>query len=371
MPLRQNRILTIADDMTGALEVGSKLCNLGSLVTTGPDLAFSRQHNAIVMDTETRHLSSAEAGEKVCRIAKAARRLRVEVVYKKTDSTLRGNIGSEVHALARAYPERPIVFLPAYPRLGRTVRHGHLRVDGELVHRTAFAHDALNPVQTSYVPEVLDHGELSIHVMETAMAERLESSHVYVFDSETDADMYSVIRQAFAARPLPLFCGPGSVSRHLAIALGCSDMGCSDAPVKMPAVTSVLVVNGSRHERSEEQIQHARDRGWPSLSAAELLRSTTQSEWTILDAHVPADRMGEIVAEVLAVRRVDCLVIFGGDTAFSILRALGASTVIPVGELFPGIPVSRLGELQLVTKAGGFGPPDVLSNIREILSRGR
>jgi uncharacterized protein YgbK (DUF1537 family) len=366
MPLRQNRMLAIADDLTGALEVGSKLCDLGSLVTTGPEPAFGPLHNAIVMDTESRHLSSNEAGEKIYRIANAARRLQVDVVYKKTDSTLRGNIGSEVHALARAYPERPIVFLPAYPRLGRTVRHGHLRVDGELVHRTAFADDALNPVQTSYVPDVLDHGELSIHVMETTMAERLESSHVYVFDAETDADISSVIRQAFAARPLPLFCGPGSVSSHLAIALGCSD-----APVKIPAVTSVLVVNGSRHERSEEQIQHARDQGWPFLSAAEVLSSTAQSEWTILDAPVAADRIGEIVVEVLAVRRVDCLVIFGGDTAFSILRAMGASTVIPLCELFPGIPVSRLGELQLVTKAGGFGPPHVLSNIREVLSGGR
>jgi uncharacterized protein YgbK (DUF1537 family) len=93
--------------------------------------------------------------------------------------------------------------------------------------------------------------------------------------------------------------------------------------------------------------------------------------WTILEADAPAHRTGPIVGEVLQRTPVDCLIVFGGDTAYSILRALGASTVIPVCELLPGIPISRVGELQLVTKAGGFGPVDVLPKIRERLSGGR
>ncbi len=191
---RACRVLAIADDMTGALEAGAKLAPLGSLVTTQTELRFSVQNKVIVMDTETRHVSSREAAEKTYRIAQAARQLQTEIIYKKTDSTLRGNIGPEIHALARAYPERPIVFLPAYPRLGRTVRGGYLYIDGQPVNHTPFAHDALNPVKTHSVPEVLGNSELSIHLDETGTASTLQDGHVHVFDSETDADIAAVIQ---------------------------------------------------------------------------------------------------------------------------------------------------------------------------------
>jgi uncharacterized protein YgbK (DUF1537 family) len=63
------------------------------------------------------------------------------------------------------------------------------------------------------------------------------------------------------------------------------------------------------------------------------------------------------------------LIVFGGDTAFGILDALGRPAIHPVLEILPGVPLSRTGGLFLVTKAGGFGPPDVLVRIREIMGK--
>ena len=363
---RKCRILALADDMTGALEVGATLAGFGSLVTTSTEPHFSFEHNVIVIDTETRHFSSVEASVKIYGIAQRARGLNVDILYKKTDSTLRGNIGAEIEGLVHACPDRPIVFLPAYPQLGRTVRRGHLHVDGEPVHRTGFARDALNPVVTSYVPDVLADSDLPIHLHETTEATRLEAGHVYVFDSETDSDVASVIKMAMEASPPPVFCGPASVAGHLATALGYSHV-----PHQLPPALNVLVVNGSRHERAQQQVRYALSLEWPIIGAQKLLSNPVQTGWTILDVAAPAHRTGPIVRNVLRRMLVDCLVVFGGDTAYSILRALGASTLIPVCELFPGIPVSRVGELQLVTKAGGFGPIDVLPKIRELLSGGR
>jgi uncharacterized protein YgbK (DUF1537 family) len=35
--------------------------------------------------------------------------------------------------------------------------------------------------------------------------------------------------------------------------------------------------------------------------------------------------------------------------------------IFPVGEVFDGVPISRLPSgMNLITKAGGFGPPDLL-----------
>ena len=66
-------ILAVADDMTGALEVGAKLAAFGSIVTTETELDTGREQMAIVMDTETRHVSGAEAAAKIYRIAQKAR----------------------------------------------------------------------------------------------------------------------------------------------------------------------------------------------------------------------------------------------------------------------------------------------------------
>jgi 4-hydroxythreonine-4-phosphate dehydrogenase len=69
--------------------------------------------------------------------------------------------------------------------------------------------------------------------------------------------------------------------------------------------------------------------------------------------------------------RYDALVVFGGDTARAVLEELGAPRLEPLGEVLPGVPVSALPfagrELPLVTKAGGFGEPDVVDRIRRWL----
>jgi D-threonate/D-erythronate kinase len=356
-----SRVLAIADDMTGALEVGAKLSELGSSVSTTTEFAFGQEHRAVVLDTETRHLPGVEAEARIHKIAKAARQLQIEVIYKKTDSTLRGNVGPEICAIANAYPEKAIVFIPAYPKLGRTVRHGDLHVDGVPLNQTAFACDALNPVRTSHVPDLLGECLHTLYLHEGPPAGQIRDSCIHIFDSQTEADVAGIVNLALAESPLPVLCGPGSVAGHLAAALGCSERR-----PELPIVTTAMVVNGSRHEVSMRQIEDARNRGWPLLSADEM-RSTSMG-WAILSVEGSADRTGEIVGNILRKTRIDCLIVFGGDTAHAILHSLAVSSVIPIGELFPGIPMSRVGQLQLLTKAGGFGPVDLLSKIREVLS---
>lgn len=62
--------------------------------------------------------------------------------------------------------------------------------------------------------------------------------------------------------------------------------------------------------------------------------------------------------------------IFGGDTAYRILQAFGAPALWPLGEVIPGVPISRVEGLDMywITKAGGFGPVDALTAIRGALA---
>ena len=61
----------------------------------------------------------------------------------------------------------------------------------------------------------------------------------------------------------------------------------------------------------------------------------------------------------------------GGDTAFEILQALECTVLRPIGEIVPGVPLSRMRygarELIIMSKAGGFGPVDILAWMRSLL----
>ena len=73
-------ILAIADDLTGALEVGAKFA--GAVVTT--DLVVSRRpdRSVLVIDTETRHLDADEAADVVLETVLSAWEFAPDFVYK-------------------------------------------------------------------------------------------------------------------------------------------------------------------------------------------------------------------------------------------------------------------------------------------------
>jgi D-threonate/D-erythronate kinase len=324
-------ILALADDLTGALEAGARFRAAGMEALVVIDGGAPADAPVLVVDTETRHLPPKEAADRVYGLARAALEAGVRMVYKKTDSTLRGNIGAELGALVRAADGAELVYAPAYPRMGRTVRQGRLYVDGVLVSETAFARDPLDPVRESCVSRVLA---------------RQTDAPIRVWDGETEADVEAAARAAMAGR---LAAGPAAMAGALAALLDLP----RTAPPGWPAMRSAAAVNGSLHEVSRRQMEHALANGWAS-----------GWPWMVLDSREP-----RAVLRALESYRPDALVVFGGDTAFGILDALGRPSIHPLREILPGVPLSRVGGLHLVTKAGGFGPPDVLARIREIVER--
>src|SRR5207248_5670105 len=156
----------------GALEVGAKFSAAGLHTVVSAKPVKGSPATVLVYDTETRHRSPRDAGQEVRRFVLETDCACPRLIYKKTDSTFRGNIAAEVSALAELYPAWRIGYAPAYPALGRSVKNGALYVEGLAVEQTAFARDALNPIRTSSVLAMLDP-ELPCTVL----------------DGDTDADL--------------------------------------------------------------------------------------------------------------------------------------------------------------------------------------
>ena len=179
------------------------------------------------------------------------------------DSTLRGNVAAELAAVGAAWEGAPVVYLPAYPKLGRTVRDGELRVDGRPVSQTAFASDRWNPVRESHIPTLLQTARLTLPL--TALRpEQIHDSKgasIYVVDSESEEETRSCL-QALARRTKPyVLAGPAGVAHHFAEVVELARR----APPSLPSVRNGLVVNGSLHAASRDQVLHALARGLPAI----------------------------------------------------------------------------------------------------------
>ena len=352
-------VLAFADDLTGALEVGAKFSGAGmqSSVTLGELPGAGAP--VLVIDTETRHVTAEEAYREVRAVAESARLANPVLVYKKTDSTLRGNIGSELAALVEVFGG-PVTYAPAYPELGRTVKNGCLYVHGIPVSETAFAHDALNPIRDSYIPRLL--------------AGFLPAEAVRVVDADCTEDLRVAAEMLLASGGVRVAAGPAAFAACLAERI---DLPRAPAE-KLPAVRKCLVVNGSLHEVSLGQVRHAEELGWPVAPPDRVVDRIGSSGWAILrtddaagEGPQRARAVGRIVREVLNRTELDALIVFGGDTAFGIVEAVAKPPLFPVREMMPGVPLSRLGRLCLITKAGGFGGVDVLPELRILLSKER
>jgi D-threonate/D-erythronate kinase len=385
-------ILVLADDLTGALEVGAKFAAAGveSIARTAASISaqdFHGARGALVVDTETRHLSGAEAAERIRQVARAACDQGFAIVFKKTDSTLRGNIGPELAALVEVYSSSPLLYVPAYPKLGRMVRNGSLYVDGVLVSGTCFAHDALNPVRESHIPSLIS-GQSSAKVQAGAIAELLHvpAGTIAVCDGETDAEVEFAANAFLRSPTFKLAAGPSSLADHIARDVDIR----RGAPPILPKVQSALIINGSLHEASIRQVEQAVNCDFAVVDGADATMASARG-WTILkpqdaisaDSLEFARKLAESVRQVLVRSSIDLLVIFGGDTAYAIIETLGHPALYPMGEVLEGIPISRIRaselrpvlgsrdrDLYVITKAGGFGSPHVLSEIRHLVGEG-
>lgn len=369
-------ILALADDLTGALEIGAKFANsgIGALVTTQLTLepaSLSKAAPVLVVDTETRHLEQRESARIVSRLAHDARRKKVRLIYKKADSTLRGNIAAELSALMEAYPESPLIYVPAYPRLGRTVKNGHLYVDGILVSESHFSKDALNPIHDSYLPRVLG-GSAPVIAVDSLSIEVIADPAIYVVDGETESDVQAAADFITRSGGYPLAAGPAALAGHIADRI--------DLPRAKPGQPAVirtcLAINGSRHPVSVDQVKHAEANGWRSAPSHDAAKAIAESGWVVLrtDEEIGgigidrANSTGSVVAGIVKQVKPDALIIFGGDTAAGIVKALECTIIYPHAEVLPGVPLSGTGELYLITKAGGFGPVTILNEIRDLLN---
>lgn len=148
-------IVVLADDLTGAAEIGGIAWRYGLSAEIQTAFQPASDADLIVIDTNTRSCDPLAAAQRVSALAEECQRAGGTRFFKKVDSVLRGPVLSELTALLKTVGGRRVLLVPANPSLGRTIWHGNYWVKDRLLHQTEFANDPEYPANTSDVKQIL------------------------------------------------------------------------------------------------------------------------------------------------------------------------------------------------------------------------
>jgi D-threonate/D-erythronate kinase len=307
--------LVIADDLTGACDAAVQFAVRGraTSVLLTPDSATPGIAVAAV-STDSRHAEEAEVPALIAAVA--AMYGAPVCVFKKIDSTLRGNPAAEIAAAMEAFAFDAAVATPAFPAQGRLVRGGRLN-PGDLDVAGALRSD--------------------VHVAPDGVGQALAGgARVVSADAANDADLDCIAAAAVSSGRRILWAG----SAGLAAALARCGGEVKEAP--MPGAAAVVFCIGSEHAVTKKQI--------------ERLREALPGSPVVFVNAIPPD--------------LQALLLCGGETAAYVCREAGVQRIDLCGEILPGIPWGYLrggtyDGIPVVTKSGGFGAEDALIRVAE------
>jgi D-threonate/D-erythronate kinase len=361
-----------ADDLTGACDTGAPFAARGLdtlVVVHGDDppvLSFATPA-VLVIDTESRQRPIEDARQRARWCGSTLRAGSPTVLYKKVDSTLRGHVAAEIDGMLSGAGLEMALLSPAFPAQHRTVVDGCLLVEGRPADETPIALDPAFPRMGASVLGLLAAegvrpvGALPLATVRRgreAVVTRLERSvpggRVLVADAESAKDL-SVLADAGRDRSL-LLAGSAGLATALARRETCAMTGRPARPRR-----PLLVVAGSAHPATRNQLARLGRRDGLAVVAP----SADGGAGDPARRRETIDRLADAARTRVDRERPGGLLLTGGETAIAVLRALGATGVRLAGQLEPGLALGVLAGgpfdgLAVMTKAGGFGDPDVL-----------
>ncbi|WP_339003996.1 four-carbon acid sugar kinase family protein [Fusobacterium polymorphum] len=202
------KYIVIADDLTGSNATCSLFKKIGlraaSILKLQGDINYDV--DVISYSTASRGLDKEEAYNKVSEAIKILKNKDVLVYNKRIDSTLRGNIGTEINAmLDNLEDDRIAIVVPAYPDSGRIVVNKTMLVNGVLLENSDAGKDPKTPIKTSCVESLIQKGikysstyftlsdiEQPIEEIVKKIQEAIKKSRVLIFDAVNNEDIIKI-----------------------------------------------------------------------------------------------------------------------------------------------------------------------------------
>ncbi len=421
--------IVIADDFTGAADSSVQFATADKPARLVLDWhnkrALGNSIAALVVDTDSRFLSSHSAYQRVYDATLALSGVRSARYFKKIDSTLRGNPADEIAAVLEAGQFKFAIVTPSMPKNERIVREGICYVRGVPLASSFAARDPFTPVTTSRVSKIFERRfgnkirELPLSVIHSGRealerevrASLANGSRLFIADAEVMDDLETIT--SLRSIEGGLFAGSAGLAEALAVKRGAWEVAESGPRMKFApgemlfvvgSITAMSIAQADKlagsgvgelvvdcdallhdpdaEERRLDQVLNQQPENVPILirttapNIDDLNEISLGTDARIKEFGASISRfVGNFTSKVVRARKPKFLFASGGDTAARVAGSLGAASIDFTREILPGMPFGRFysdsaqQELHFVSKAGDFGNCDSLVTIRTMLTR--
>ncbi|WP_293786313.1 four-carbon acid sugar kinase family protein [uncultured Aeromicrobium sp.] len=406
-------VVVVADDLTGANATGARFARAGlrsATVTTAGTAVNLDDFDAVIVSTDSRHINPDEAASRVRAAIDSFD--GAELIIKRIDTTLRGNVSAEaaaaLQAARRRYPGQRVrgLVAPAYPTSGRVTVDGVQLLNGRPLEQTELRYDVHNPMTTSSVAQIVaaqepltSRGVTLGTVLGDDLVEHLldGDEDLVICDALEDDHLQKIATAAAEATRRTgirwVSIDPGPTGAFLARALGLGAQRSSGPPLLavVGSVTElsirqtdylqrselVRVIDVDAHRLTGEDEAGLQDRAAVTELGEQIADALTNERfpYQILVRSSPPDparplsahgreTLPRLLADAVlyALDRADISGLYssGGDITAGILEATKVEAFEVVGEVIPlavyGRAIGgRLDGLPIVTKGGLIG----------------
>ncbi|MDG2952131.1 four-carbon acid sugar kinase family protein [Exercitatus varius] len=410
--MKNDKLLVVADDLTGANDTGVMFAEAGfnTLLETNVRSLESTDVSCaeiFSVSTDSRPIGTAAENKTKMAILKGIEK-GMNQLYLKIDSTMRGSVNYQIKGALAAwetlYPDTKAVICPAYPTMGRTIENGHLYVNGTPVNETASGKDAICPVKSSSMQDLLPEAICLACTPENELIEKILSvTHKQiVIDAKTEEDLTTIAKAINRLGNGIIPVGSAGLAQKLKLS------GHKLAEKTKINLGRSLILVTSIHETSQNQVdQYISGIGGKSVvfnpSPSQLINHQISSEALLqqFNALIHSSRENVIIranpakvvnnidgsineiarkiAEYLAnlglhalnTEKFDSLILFGGDGAATLLDKMNISEMKVSYAIVPGVPLCTVTNgpykgLNVMTKSGGFGNHSLLIDILSV-----
>lgn len=417
----QKKLIVVADDFAGACDTGVQFRKSGlkvKVIINDQQLQKDLKHSDIlVVDLESRFDTRDAAYGKCLNLGKQLHKQGNAIVYKKIDSTFRGNIGAEIDGLMEGLQVKVTFLAAALPAYGRSTEKGMVYVNDIKLEDTEVANDPRTPVKHSNITEIIglqtkrrcslitaDMQAGSIGEIHEILSKKIDAgAEILIFDCRDDKDLekISVIVNEFIDKSI-MIAGTAGLATHM----GKTSFSAHDR--------IGFVFSGSIRERNHHQLKHTIDDGhcclcfidgkallekenitdkMIGLVVSELNKGTRRFIFTtaiskedvesvfafsrekglsnLQVAENIATGIGSLAGVLINTFHPSGVLLIGGDIAFKVVQSLAATGINVDQEFLPGIPIGTLTGCTIrsviATKAGAFGNNDAITKTLEFL----
>ncbi|SDN87161.1 four-carbon acid sugar kinase family protein [Alkalicoccus daliensis] len=405
----------IADDLTGACDTGVQLVDYNLKPSVVLNLENDNNEiSTIVVNTDSRELTPEKAYERVLTFCRSLKRdYNSSFIYKKIDSTMRGNIGAEINALYDYYLPDFIFVVPGHPANGRQIINGYHMLNKTLLHQSEVAADPTNPILESDIKTIVEkqtEKEVAhlfsedINAGREKLGKKLKEFkrrgiHYITVDSLHEEDLRK-IAEFLHIQPYKIICaGSAGLLNYIPETFGLKKEEKKEVKIESKGPKLFVIGSMSKHGRLQlnnlleseavEAIEVSITKEFDEDEKNRIIAVTNQafknekdivlySSTDIKQSEVFCEMtgrtkeeaslefsriLGEYALHLVENLGVECLFLTGGETAYQVMKKLGVSRLILLDELEAGVPICSVDsykKMHVITKAGSFGSQDVM-----------